>query len=150
MIGSSTQTRVTETALARIGEARRRSARTACRALESADIAQVLASSARRHARAYRCCSMGSSPSPKPAWPRMWNLAWSHGAAGHRSTEPAQQLALDKLGLPPILDLGLRLGEGTGPYCAPGCCARPSPATGAGPLLISAPRRGAAHNQIPS
>jgi nicotinate-nucleotide--dimethylbenzimidazole phosphoribosyltransferase len=39
-------------------------------------------------------------------------------AAGHRSTEPAQQLALDKLGLVPILDLGLRLGEGTGALLA--------------------------------
>ena len=39
-------------------------------------------------------------------------------AAGHRSTEPAQQLALEKLGLTPILDLGLRLGEGTGALMA--------------------------------
>src|SRR5512133_668302 len=43
-------------------------------------------------------------------------VAWC--AAGHRSTEPAQQLALDKLGLEPILDLGLRLGEGTGALTA--------------------------------
>ena len=43
-------------------------------------------------------------------------IAWC--AAGHRSTEPAQQLALDKLGLEPILDLGLRLGEGTGALLA--------------------------------
>lgn len=34
--------------------------------------------------------------------------------AGSRSTEPAQSFALDRLGLSPILDLGLRLGEGTG------------------------------------
>ncbi|WP_167102118.1 nicotinate-nucleotide--dimethylbenzimidazole phosphoribosyltransferase [Mycobacterium sp. DL592] len=34
--------------------------------------------------------------------------------AGHRSTEPAHTLALDHLGLTPIIDLGLRLGEGTG------------------------------------
>ncbi|MCW2831846.1 MAG: cobT [Aeromicrobium sp.] len=39
-------------------------------------------------------------------------------AAGHRSTEPAQSLALDKLGLEPILDLGLRLGEGSGAVAA--------------------------------
>ena len=39
-------------------------------------------------------------------------------AAGHRSTEPAQRLALDKLGLPPVLDLGLRLGEGSGAVAA--------------------------------
>ena len=43
-------------------------------------------------------------------------LAWC--AAGHRSTEPAQQLALDKLGLVPLLDVGLRLGEGTGALTA--------------------------------
>ena len=39
-------------------------------------------------------------------------------AAGHRSTEPAQSLALEKLGLEPILDLGLRLGEGSGAVAA--------------------------------
>ena len=38
--------------------------------------------------------------------------------AGHRSTEPAQSLALDKLGLEPLLDLGLRLGEGSGAVAA--------------------------------
>ncbi len=39
-------------------------------------------------------------------------------AAGHRSTEPAQSLALDKLGLVPALDLGMRLGEGSGAVAA--------------------------------
>jgi nicotinate-nucleotide--dimethylbenzimidazole phosphoribosyltransferase len=34
--------------------------------------------------------------------------------AGHRSTEPAHTLALAHLDLVPIIDLGLRLGEGTG------------------------------------
>ncbi len=43
-------------------------------------------------------------------------VAWC--AAGHRSTEPAQQLALAKLGLEPVLDLGLRLGEGSGALTA--------------------------------
>jgi len=38
--------------------------------------------------------------------------------AGHRSTEPAQSLALAKLGLEPVLDLGLRLGEGSGAVAA--------------------------------
>lgn len=38
--------------------------------------------------------------------------------AGHRSTEPASTLALDALGLDPLLDLGLRLGEGTGALLA--------------------------------
>lgn len=42
--------------------------------------------------------------------------AWFAG--GHRSTEPAQSLALDKLGIEPLLDLGLRLGEGSGAVAA--------------------------------
>jgi nicotinate-nucleotide--dimethylbenzimidazole phosphoribosyltransferase len=38
--------------------------------------------------------------------------------AGHRSTEPAAGLALAALGLEPVLDLRLRLGEGTGALLA--------------------------------
>ncbi|MDQ1702985.1 MAG: nicotinate-nucleotide--dimethylbenzimidazole phosphoribosyltransferase [Frankiaceae bacterium] len=34
--------------------------------------------------------------------------------AGHRSTEPAQHAALSSLGLDPLVDVGMRLGEGTG------------------------------------
>ena len=37
-----------------------------------------------------------------------------HAIAGHRSAEPAAGVALDHLGLTPLLDLDLRLGEGTG------------------------------------
>lgn len=43
-------------------------------------------------------------------------VAWCR--AGHRSPEPAQSLALDALGLDPILDLGMRLGEGSGALTA--------------------------------
>ncbi len=38
--------------------------------------------------------------------------------AGHRSVEPGHQKALAKLGLQPILDLDMRLGEGTGAVLA--------------------------------
>ena len=38
--------------------------------------------------------------------------------AGHRSTEPAHSLALRDLGLDPIVELGMRLGEGTGALVA--------------------------------
>jgi nicotinate-nucleotide--dimethylbenzimidazole phosphoribosyltransferase len=34
--------------------------------------------------------------------------------ASHRSTEPGHMVVLDALGLEPILDLGMRLGEGSG------------------------------------
>jgi nicotinate-nucleotide--dimethylbenzimidazole phosphoribosyltransferase len=38
--------------------------------------------------------------------------------ASHRSTEPAQQAAFAHMGFEPLLDLGLRLGEGTGALVA--------------------------------
>ncbi|MFI6266229.1 nicotinate-nucleotide--dimethylbenzimidazole phosphoribosyltransferase [Micromonospora sp. NPDC051006] len=38
--------------------------------------------------------------------------------AGHRSAEPGATLALRRLGLVPLIDLGLRLGEGTGALLA--------------------------------
>jgi nicotinate-nucleotide--dimethylbenzimidazole phosphoribosyltransferase len=38
--------------------------------------------------------------------------------AGHRSTEPAQAHALKALGLEPLLDVGMRLGEGSGAVAA--------------------------------
>lgn len=37
---------------------------------------------------------------------------------GHRSVEPAATIALAALDRPPLLDLGLRLGEGTGALLA--------------------------------
>ena len=38
--------------------------------------------------------------------------------ASHRSTEPAAQAVLERLALEPVLDFGLRLGEGTGALLA--------------------------------
>lgn len=43
-----------------------------------------------------------------------------HCIAAHRSAEPAHGEALARLGLEPLLDLGLRLGEGTGAALAIG------------------------------
>jgi nicotinate-nucleotide--dimethylbenzimidazole phosphoribosyltransferase len=40
--------------------------------------------------------------------------------AGHRSAEPGHDAALNQLGLTPLLDLGMRLGEGTGAVLAMG------------------------------
>ena len=50
--------------------------------------------------------------------------------AGHRSTEPAHRLALDALGLAPLLDLELRLGEASGALTA-------LPVLRTAPLLLS-------------
>ena len=41
-----------------------------------------------------------------------------HCVAGHLSTEPGAAIALAHVGLEPVLDLGLRLGEGTGAVLA--------------------------------
>ena len=41
-------------------------------------------------------------------------VALDHCLAAHRSAEPAHGALLDRLGLVPILDLGMRLGEGSG------------------------------------
>ena len=40
--------------------------------------------------------------------------------AGHRSAEPGHRIALKHLGLQPLLDLEMRLGEGTGALLATG------------------------------
>lgn len=44
--------------------------------------------------------------------------ALDHCIAGHRSPEPGHQLLLEKLGKEPLLELSLRLGEGSGALAA--------------------------------
>jgi nicotinate-nucleotide--dimethylbenzimidazole phosphoribosyltransferase len=44
--------------------------------------------------------------------------ALDHCIAGHCSAEPGHRLLLEKLGMRPLLDLGLRLGEGSGALAA--------------------------------
>jgi nicotinate-nucleotide--dimethylbenzimidazole phosphoribosyltransferase len=44
--------------------------------------------------------------------------ALDHAIAGHCSAEPGHRLLLEKLGMMPILDLGLRLGEASGALAA--------------------------------
>jgi nicotinate-nucleotide--dimethylbenzimidazole phosphoribosyltransferase len=49
---------------------------------------------------------------------RIAPAAASWWIAGHRSPEPAHAIALARLGLEPIVDYGMRLGEGTGALLA--------------------------------
>jgi nicotinate-nucleotide--dimethylbenzimidazole phosphoribosyltransferase len=44
--------------------------------------------------------------------------ALAHCLAGHRSAEPGHALLLEKLGMEPLLDLSLSLGEGSGALAA--------------------------------
>ncbi len=45
---------------------------------------------------------------------RLFPAARNYMISGHRSAEPGQAVALRHLGLEPLLDLGMRLGEGSG------------------------------------
>jgi nicotinate-nucleotide--dimethylbenzimidazole phosphoribosyltransferase len=47
-----------------------------------------------------------------------WGGALANTVAGHRSAEPGHQALLERLGQLPLLDLGMRLGEGSGALAA--------------------------------
>lgn len=51
---------------------------------------------------------------------RLDPAALDHCLAGHRSAEPAHHRLLDAIGKKPLLDLGMRLGEGSGAVLAAG------------------------------
>ncbi|WP_232679254.1 nicotinate-nucleotide--dimethylbenzimidazole phosphoribosyltransferase [Nocardioides sp. R-C-SC26] len=112
------KTAIVAQALARVGD-RGNDPRTCLTALGSADLTAATAfqvTAARAGVpvlldglMAVTCALLADAIDPGAA-------AWF--AAGHRSTEPAQSLALEKLGLRPLLDLDLRLGEGSGAVAA--------------------------------
>jgi NaMN:DMB phosphoribosyltransferase len=52
----------------------------------------------------------------------------------HRSAEAGHDRMLKALGAEPLLDLGLRLGEGTGGLLARPCCARRRPCCRTSPV----------------
>ena len=47
-------------------------------------------------------------------WAKLRADALDHALAGHMSAEAGHRLLLQELGLHPLLDLGMRLGEGSG------------------------------------
>ena len=55
--------------------------------------------------------------------------ALDHALAGHVSAEAGHRMLLDELGLKPLLDLDMRLGEASGAAVAVWYCALRSPAT---------------------
>ena len=73
------------------------------------------ARSSPRASGASRCCSTASSPAPRPRCSRRSSPPRSTTSrAAHRSAEPGHPRLLERLGLRPLLDLDMRLGEASG------------------------------------
>ena len=80
-----------------------------------ADVAAMTGFLSRPRSGARRCCSTACCPRPRRSSrtrSRRTRPAWWRAA--HRTGEPAQTIALRYLGLEPVLDLGIRAGEGAG------------------------------------
>ena len=80
--------------------------------------------SARSSRRGWSACRSSSTASSRPP-PRRCSMpskrdAIDHCLFAHRSAEAAHGAVLDRLGKTPLLDLGMRLGEGTGAALAAG------------------------------
>ena len=97
---------------------RRRARRSACASPRASAAASWRRSSAPRSppaSTASRCCSTASSSPPPPRRsPSSTRAALAHALAAHVSAEAGHRRLLDRLGLKPLLDLGMRLGEASG------------------------------------
>ncbi len=84
-------------------------------ALGGRELAASPAPCSRRGDTAYRCCSTASSrPRPCCRWRASIAGTLDHCRAGHVSAESGHRDLLRELGLVPLLDLDMRLGEASG------------------------------------
>ena len=98
--------------------ARMRSSTIRCASLRRSADASLPPSSALRSPRGIgasrRCSTASSAPPPWRPLAKLRADALDHALAGHMSAEAGHRLLLEELGLHPLLDLGMRLGEGSG------------------------------------
>ncbi len=111
-------------AVGRGGQAHRggtRPARSAAQTRRARDRRDGRRDHRRAHDSACRSSSTASSrPPPRSILHALDPKAIDHCLFAHCSAEAAHRAVLHKLGKPPLLDLGLRLGEGTGAALAAG------------------------------
>ncbi|WP_116112555.1 nicotinate-nucleotide--dimethylbenzimidazole phosphoribosyltransferase [Austwickia chelonae] len=116
--GMRRKTEVIDTGIARVGE-RRHDPLHRLAALGSADLAAAtgfMTGAARRGVPVLVDGVISAAEAVMAESLQPGTRAWMR--AGHLSPEPACGLALQQLGLVPIVDLGMRLGEGSGAVCA--------------------------------